>query len=180
MQCYECEPRTAETVVDLMKKLEHLPCCANGVPESPSANEMGLIIAALGGTAKMPLSCAENKVILRELLRGVKCLPPMWGGTSNAPAAVHALAGAELALDGPLHVFKSVATDMWDAMFEKLSTADRAVLSERISALLNGHEVGIVTAGICACACILCFTILYYYCFARRNPVTINGTSSTR
>ena len=139
--------------MDTMKQLEHLPCCANGVPESPNANETGLIIAALGGTAKQPLSCAENKVILRELLCGVKCTPPMWGGASNAPATVHALAGAELALDGPLHVFKSLATDMWDAMFEKLSTADRAVLSDRISALLNGHEVGIVTAGIYACAC---------------------------
>ena len=141
VQCYECEPRTAHSVVTTMQKLEHLPCCANGVPESPNANETGLIIAALGGTAKLPLSCAENKVILRELLCGVKCRPTMWGGTSNAPASVHALAGAELALDGPLHVFKSVATDMWDAMFEKLSTADRAELSSRISALLNGHEV---------------------------------------
>jgi len=141
VRCYECEPRTAHSVVNTMQKLEHLPCCANGVPETPNANETGLIIEALGGTAKMPLSCDQNKIILRELLRGVKVLPPMWAGASNAPAAVHALGRTELALDGPLHVFKSMATDMWDAMFEKLSTADRAVLSSRISALLNGHEV---------------------------------------
>ena len=141
VHCYECEPRTAQTVVDTMKKLEQLPCCANGVPESPNANETGLIIEALGGTALQPLSCAANRRTRQELLRGVRCKPPMWGGDTNAPTAVHALAKTELALDGPLHVFKSVATDMWDAMFELLSTADRAVLGERISGLLNGHEV---------------------------------------
>tara|TARA_B100000768_G_scaffold19091_1_gene17220 strand:- start:47 stop:472 length:426 start_codon:yes stop_codon:yes gene_type:complete len=140
VQCEECKPRTAASVVAVIKKLQNLPCCADGVPESPNANEVGLIIEALGGTACMPLSCDANKVLLRELLCGVKCLPPMWGGASDV-GNVHALAKAEIAIDGPLHVFKGLASDMWDAMFEKLSTADRAVLSERISGLLNGHEV---------------------------------------
>ena len=77
----------------------------------------------------------------RQLLRGVKCYPPMWGGDTDAPANVHALIGAELAIDGPLHVFKDQASNMWDAMFEMLTTADRAQLCSRISGLLNGHEV---------------------------------------
>ena len=65
----------------------------------------------------------------------------MWGGAPDAPASVLALAGTELAMDGPLHVFKDMASHMYDAMFEMLSTADRAELSARISGLLNGHEV---------------------------------------
>ena len=56
MQCIECDLRSAETVVAVMNKLQHLPFCADGVPEKPLANEMGLMIKALGGTAKQPLS----------------------------------------------------------------------------------------------------------------------------
>ena len=65
MECLECPLRSAETVVEIMKKLENLPCCSDGVPERPSTNEMGLMIEALGGTAKQPLSSDENKIILR-------------------------------------------------------------------------------------------------------------------
>ena len=46
-----------------------------------------------------------------------------------------------IAMDGPLHVFKDMASHMYDAMFEMLNTAERAVLTARISGLLNGHEV---------------------------------------
>ena len=79
MQCIECDLRSAETVVAVMNKLQHLPFCADGVPEKPLANEMGLMIKALGGTAKQPLSCDENKIILIGGNAKAKCSPAVRG-----------------------------------------------------------------------------------------------------
>ena len=80
--CLACELRTPASVAATMKKLEDVDCCSAGVvPATPKADEVREMITALGET---PGPAKGINKQLQELLRGVKAMPPIWGGDECA------------------------------------------------------------------------------------------------
>ena len=139
--CVAALPRTLEGVAERAQKLAHLPSFRVEItPKDGAPAEVARAVTALGG---IPTDFKkDNMPQLKQLLKGVRALPALFGKNPNALTQVKALKEAELIGDAGLHDLKGEAAWFLDtAICGAISVQAREDLAERRKRLLGGVEV---------------------------------------
>ena len=142
--CAERALRTWAGVTDVARRAAVVRGCESAIDPNATGFDAPLVTALLKALGGVPAhrNNKQNINTCKELLRGVKSVPALFAGNANAMAEVVALRRAEIAPDFGLHVFKGLASDLFDEIAARLSVDDRDAFASRIAALHTGGAEG--------------------------------------